>query len=100
VARSARSAVAGTRPDKDRERRGPVHRRADALRDEDRLPVRVMCQAVRAPGVKCTLAAAKVEVASGAATASMYTSPVNQSAGPFWVSRLERVICITASPGP
>ena len=30
-----------------------------------------VCQAVRAPGVKCTLAAANVEVASGAATASM-----------------------------
>jgi hypothetical protein len=30
-----------------------------------------VCQAVRAPGVKCTSAAAKVDVASGAATASM-----------------------------
>jgi hypothetical protein len=30
-----------------------------------------VCQAVRAPGVKCTLAAANVEVALGAATASM-----------------------------
>ena len=30
-----------------------------------------VCQAVRAPGVKCTAAAAKVEVPAGAATASM-----------------------------
>src|SRR3954470_7060896 len=53
-----------------------------------------VCQAVRAPGVKCTIAAAKVEVPSGAAMASMYTSPVNQSAGPFCVSMLVRVICM------
>jgi hypothetical protein len=30
-----------------------------------------VCQAVRVPGVKCTHAAAKVEVSAGAATASM-----------------------------
>ena len=41
------------------------------------------------------LAAANVEVASGAATVSMSTSPVNQAAGPFWVSMLERVICMS-----
>src|SRR4051794_14160685 len=44
---------------------------ADAFGHEDRLPVRVGVQAVRAPGVKCTSAAAKVEVPAGAATASM-----------------------------
>lgn len=30
-----------------------------------------VCQAVRAPGVKCTFAAANVELPAGAATASM-----------------------------
>jgi hypothetical protein len=44
---------------------------ADALGDEDRLAVRVGVQAVRALGVKWTSAAAKVDVAAGAATASM-----------------------------
>jgi hypothetical protein len=34
-------------------------------------PCGCVCQAVRAPGVKCTLAAAKVELPAGAATASM-----------------------------
>jgi hypothetical protein len=53
-----------------------------------------VCQAVRAPGVKWTSAAANVDVPAGAATASMYTSPVNQSASPFWVSMLLRVICM------
>jgi hypothetical protein len=33
-------------------------------------PCGCVCQAVRAPGVKCTSAAARVDVASGAATAS------------------------------
>src|SRR4051812_45308519 len=53
-----------------------------------------VCQAVRAPGVKWTLAAAKVDVPAGAATGAMYTSPGNPSAGLFWVSMLERVICM------
>src|SRR3954452_20889712 len=53
-----------------------------------------VCQAVRAPGVKWTSAAANVDVPAGAATASMYTSPVNQSPGPFWVSMLLWVICM------
>ena len=44
---------------------------ADALGDEDGLAVRWVCQAVRAPGVKCTSAAANVDDAAGAATASM-----------------------------
>jgi hypothetical protein len=30
-----------------------------------------VCQAIRAPGVKCTAAAAKVDVPTGAAIASM-----------------------------
>jgi hypothetical protein len=44
---------------------------ADALADEDRLAVGWVCQAVRAPGVKRTSAAPKVELPAGAATASM-----------------------------
>jgi hypothetical protein len=44
---------------------------ADALGDEDRLAVRVGVPGVRAPGEKCTSAAANVEVASGAARTSM-----------------------------
>ena len=42
----------------------------DALGDEDVCPCGWLCQAVRGPGVKRTSAAAKVEVAAGAATAS------------------------------
>jgi hypothetical protein len=34
-------------------------------------PCGCVCQAVRAPGVKCTSAAAKVELPAAAATASM-----------------------------
>ena len=52
---------------------------------------------MRAPGVKWTQAAANVELPAGAATASMYTSPVNQSAGPLVVSMLLRVICMRGS---
>ena len=44
---------------------------AEALGDEDRLAVGWVCQAVWAPGVKCTSAAAKAEVPAGTATASM-----------------------------
>lgn len=57
-----------------------------------------VCQAVRAPGVKWTSAAAKVDDASGAATASRWTSPVNQSAGPLAVPRSSaRVIFMVLS---
>jgi hypothetical protein len=42
-----------------------------ALGDEDRLPVGVVCQAVRAPGAKWTLAAARREGPDGSATVSM-----------------------------
>ncbi len=52
-----------------------------------------VCQAVRAPGVKWTSAAANVELPAATATASIYTSPVNQSAGPLAVSIELRVIC-------
>ena len=43
----------------------------DAFGDEDRLTVRCVCQAVRAPGVKCTSAAENVELPAGAAIPSM-----------------------------
>src|SRR3954454_20851619 len=39
-----------------------------------------VCQAVRAPGVKCTAAAANVEVPAGAGRAGMWEPPVNQGA--------------------
>ena len=44
---------------------------ADALGYPDRLPCGCVCQAVRAPGVKWTAAAANVELPAGAAMASM-----------------------------
>src|SRR5215217_7765590 len=53
-----------------------------------------VCQAVRAPGVKWTLAAASREGGDGVATVSMWTAPVNQSLGPGFVSRELRVICM------
>jgi hypothetical protein len=53
-----------------------------------------VCQAVRAPGVKWTLAAPICEPSAGAATASMNTDPVNQSLGPGLVATLFRVIGI------
>jgi hypothetical protein len=43
--------------------------------------------------VKSTLAAANVELPAAAAMVSMKTSPVNQSAAPFWVSMPFHVIC-------
>src|SRR3954468_391830 len=57
-------------------------------------PSGCVCQAVRAPGVKCTLAAATREGSEGVATVSMKTAPVNQSPGPgvVWTSFL--VICM------
>ena len=45
-------------------------------------PFGCVCQAVRAPGVKWTLLALRREVSDSDATASMYTAPVNHSAGP------------------
>src|SRR5215211_8319603 len=53
-----------------------------------------VCQAVRAPGVKCTLAAAARAGGSGVAMVSMNTAPVNQSLGPGFVSSELRVICM------
>jgi hypothetical protein len=87
-------AVAG--PD-DLDRAALALAQADALGDEDRLAVRVRVPVGAAPGVKCTRAAANVEVPAGAATVSMYTSPVNPSAGPLAVSMLLRVICMTSA---
>src|SRR5213593_2379547 len=60
-------------------------------------PCGCVCQAVRAPGVKCTLAAPSRDSSERAAIASMYTDPVNQSLGPGLVSRLFLVICIDLS---
>ena len=61
-------------------------------------PFGCVCQAVRAPGVKWTLARARrAKRPDGSATASRKTEPVNHSVGPGWVSRLFLVICI-ASP--
>jgi hypothetical protein len=52
---------------------------------------------VRAPGVKWTVLALRREGPEGAATASMYTAPVNQSAGPCLVSMLFLVISMAPS---
>src|SRR5205823_14992080 len=49
-------------------------------------PFGCLCHAVRAPGVKWTLPALILNGSDGAATASMYTAPVNQSLGPGFVS--------------
>jgi RND superfamily putative drug exporter len=57
-----------------------------------------VCHAVRAPGVKWTLAALSREPAEGAATASMNTEPVNHSAGPGAVSLVFLVICTRSPP--
>jgi uncharacterized protein YraI len=46
--------------------------------------------------VKCTLVEAVRDVPAGAATASMNTVPVNQSAGPGVLSSEFLVICIGA----
>jgi hypothetical protein len=51
-----------------------------------------VCQAVRAAGVKWTLAAPTRETSDGAAIGSTNINPVNQSLGPGFVSRLFRVI--------
>src|SRR5918992_1219493 len=50
-------------------------------------PLGCVCHAVRAPGVKWTLAADSREGSDGVAIASMKTAPVNQSLGPGVVSR-------------
>src|SRR5258708_32007168 len=57
-------------------------------------PFGCVCQWVRAPGVKWTLLALTCEAPDGAATASTYTHPVNQSLGPAAVSTLFLVISI------
>jgi hypothetical protein len=44
---------------------------ADALENVDCLPIGVVCQAVRAPGVKWTLLALRREGPAGVATGSM-----------------------------
>ena len=67
---------------------------ADALGDVDRLTVGVGVPGGAGARGEWTLAAANVELPAGAARASMYTSPVNQSAGPLTVSIELRVICI------
>jgi DUF218 domain len=54
-----------------------------------------VCHAVRAPGVKCTIAAPTREGPAGVATVSMKTVPVNQSPCPLAVSRELRVICMS-----
>src|SRR4051812_34985440 len=56
-----------------------------------------VCQAVRAPGVKWTAAALS---GAAAATVSMKTAPLNQSAGPRPVSMLLRVISIALTVLP
>ena len=53
-----------------------------------------VCQAVRAPGAKCALAALSREAGEGVASVSKQTVPVNHSLGPAAVSRLLLVICM------
>jgi hypothetical protein len=53
--------------------------------------------AVRAPGVKWTLAACRRDVSDGVASVSMQTVPVNQSLGPTTVSSEFLVICMSVS---
>jgi hypothetical protein len=60
-------------------------------------PLGCVCQAVRAPGEKWTLLADRREVADGAATASIKTTPVNHSPGPGVVSTEFLVICMSSS---
>src|SRR4051794_16924378 len=62
-------------------------------------PIGWVCQAVRAPGVKWTLAAPRRDPPDGTATASMKTEPLNQSLGPGIVSSPLRVISILSSRG-
>src|SRR5215212_1079385 len=54
-----------------------------------------VCHAVRAPGVKWTLAAPRRDGSAGVATVSMYTAPVNHSLGPVAVSVVFLVICMS-----
>src|SRR5213080_2861986 len=58
-------------------------------------PLGWVCHAVRAPGVKWTLLACTRDWSDGAATASMYTVPVNHSVGPAMVSMEFGVICMS-----
>src|SRR5215207_4273433 len=57
-----------------------------------------VCQAVSAPGVKWTRLACARAGADAGATASMKTSPVNQSPGPLAVSMLLLVISMGVPP--
>lgn len=74
--------------------------KAEALCDVDRLPEGCVCQAVRAPGVKWTLAAARRDGAVGVAIVSTKTALVNQSAGPGDVVFVFLVICTSCSFRP
>src|SRR5947207_2331175 len=58
-------------------------------------PLGWVCHAVRAPGVKWTLLVWRRDWSDGAATASMYTVPVNHSVGPAMVSMEFGVICMS-----
>ena len=60
-------------------------------------PFGCVCHAVRAPGVKCTQLALTRDVPDGAAIASMWTAPVNQSLGPGCGLAVFLVICMDAS---
>jgi hypothetical protein len=60
-------------------------------------PFGCVCQAVRAPGVKCTLLALIRDPFAGVATVSTYTAPVNHPLGPRPVSLLFLVICMWVS---
>src|SRR5205823_6650481 len=57
-------------------------------------PFGCVCQAVRAPGVKCTLLALRRDEPAGTATGSMNTTPVNHSLGPLVVLMPPLVTCI------
>src|SRR5919197_819458 len=56
-----------------------------------------VCHAVRAPGVKWTLAACSRDGPVGVATVSRYTVPVNHSVGPAAVTVEFLVICMSFS---
>src|SRR5262245_48892137 len=57
-------------------------------------PKGCLCQAVRAPGVKCTLRTRALAGSGGEAIGSNQTSPVNDSSGPGALSGCSRVIFI------
>src|SRR4051812_15355497 len=58
-------------------------------------PLQCLCQAVRAPGVKCTNAARPWARPSCGMTTSIQTSPVNHSAGPLPVVGLSMISMVT-----